>query len=128
MRKYDDLHHRFFFYFSLQRMEFYEKWDEFSKKMVRDLCSEIFVDVKHERSGSLPSAGMVEHMIDLCWLKLIRTGFIRKSDLGGFLRHKVGKTYRRGWLKLVLKRMHLLGLIQNVSSDIIRRRPMFFKK
>ena len=107
-------------------MEFYERWDIFSEKMVCDLCREDRVDAARG-SGVLPSPSMEEQMIDLCWMKLVRQS-VRKSDLGGFLRHKVGKIYRKGWLKLILKRMHALGLIQSVSSDIIRRRACSLKK
>ncbi len=76
---------------------------------------------------SVPSPVMMEHMIDACWFKLMRTGSIRKSQLGGFLRHKIGPIYRRGWMKLVMRRMHMLGLIQGVSSDVLRRRVISSK-
>lgn len=108
-------------------MEFYERWEFLSEKMVCDLCREDRVDATRA-SGILPSPGMVEHMIDLCYMKLLRQGAVRKSDLGGFLRHKVGKAYRKGWLKIVLKRMFTLGLIQSVSSDMIRRCACILKK
>jgi hypothetical protein len=107
-------------------MEFYERWDIFSEKMVCDLCREDRVDATRG-SGILPSPALFEDMIDLCYMKLLRQS-VRKSDLGRFLRHKVGKIYRKGWLKLILKRMHALGLIQSVSSDIIRRRACSLKK
>jgi len=107
-------------------MDFIHAWEQCSEKMVRDLCGE--EEFVHE-SGVLPSPGMVDHLIDLCWLKMAaRQESIRKSDLGGFLRHKLGKRYKRGWLKVILlKRMHVLGLIQSISSDIIRRRAIFSK-
>jgi hypothetical protein len=107
-------------------MEIYERWEFLSEKMVCDLCREDRVDATRG-SGILPSPAMVEVMMDFCWMKLLR-GSVRKSDLGGFLRHKVGKIYRKGWLKLILKRMHAIGLIQSVSSDIIRRRACILKK
>lgn len=108
-------------------MEFYERWEFLSEKMVCDICREDRVDAARG-SGILPSPALVEDMIDFCWVKLLRQGSVRKSDLGGFLRHKVGKIYRKGWLKLILKRMHALGLIQSVSSDMIRRRACSLKK
>jgi hypothetical protein len=106
-------------------MEFRE-WESLSEKMVCDLCREDREDATRG-SGILPSPALVEVLIDLCYMKLLRQS-VRKSDLGGFLRHKVGKIYRKGWLKLILKRMHAIGLIQSVSSDIIRRRACFLKK
>ena len=65
--------------------------ESLSEKMVCDLCREDRVDATRG-SGVLPSPAMVEQMIDLCWMKILRQGAVRKSDLGGFLRHKVGCT------------------------------------
>ena len=108
-------------------MEFYELWDEKSEKMVSDLLRESPVYVRYVSSG-YPSPEMIGTMVDACWRELIFRGTIRRRKLGLFLRHRVGKKYRNGWLNLVLKSMVDQGLIQSASSDIIRRRVLVHSK
>jgi hypothetical protein len=69
-----------------------------------------------------PEKGLLEDMVQLCLdkLKHQKDGRIRKSELGGMLRYKIGRTYQRGWLKHVVQDMQHKGLVHASVSDVFR--------
>lgn len=71
----------------------------------------------------LPDKTLLSEMVCACLDKLRRQkgGLIRKSELGGFLKQKIGGKYRRGWLKQVVHTMMQKGLVQNAATpDMVK--------
>jgi len=76
-----------------------------------------------ELQNVLPDKTLLDEMVCACLDKLRRQkrGLIRKSELGGFLKQKIGVKYRRGWLKQVVYTMLQKGLVQNAATpDMVK--------
>ncbi len=90
-------------------------WDTASASMVDDLL---------RGSGSLSeeaaAAGVLDRMACLCLQRLGEQpgGVMRKSDLGAFLKRKLGREYRRGWLKVAMDLLKHQGRVMATACDV----------
>lgn len=101
----------------------YDDWEWKGEQMVDQLLlDEDEDDDREEKKDDGPEKGMLEQMVQVCLEKLKhqKDGSIRKSELGGFLRYKIGKQYRRGWLKVVVQDMQTKGLVHASASDVFK--------
>ena len=96
-----------------------DDWDSICESMVAKLLEEeekdtVKMAMHKQMMGECVDKKLLDRMIHMCWNKIRqqKEARIRKSDLGGHLRYKIGSQYRRGWLKEVLHSMQEQGLVQ----------------
>lgn len=111
----------------------YDEWDRQCAIMV----DKLLVDdegagpknVSDKHNSSIPGKSLLDQMVKACMEKLTqqKDGTIRKSELGVFLRVKIGKQYQRGWLRVVIQDMQTKGLVRASASTVfkipVRPRP-----
>lgn len=97
-----------------------DDWEYVCEAMVEKLLAD---EDDEPLQGVLPDKTLLNDMVCACLDKLRRQkgGLIRKSQLGGFLKQKIGGKYRRGWLKQVVHTMLQQGLVQKAASpDMVK--------
>lgn len=116
----------------------FNDWDWKCESMVDKLLMEedddLSIDIKDgdgqdsrykendDNRGNGLEKGLLDEMVQVCLEKLKhqKDGSIRKSELGSILRYKMGRTYQRGWLKLVVQDMQQRGLVHASVSDVYK--------
>lgn len=89
------------------------------------MVEQLLMDTAEEALGDTPEASLLEQMTAMCLKRLDhqRGGSMRKSDLGGFLKGKLGRLYQRGWLRHVIAAMEDRQLVCSTAWDVSRVAP-----
>lgn len=108
----------------------YDEWDRECALMVDKLLASPKKTLTHSPDlENKPRKALLDQMVKACMekLKQQKDGSIRKSELGVFLRFKIGKQYQRGWLRIVIQDMQTKGLVSASASTVfkipVRPRP-----